>query len=180
MSLPSVALPFVPLARLTGQKYGVPEGLILATIGQESGWNRKALRLEKKIHDASYGLMQILYRTARQLGYKGERGEADKLSGLFDPAVNIDLGTKLLAQNRHIAGNWSGAISAYNGGWRPHLGFGRPATEDLSICLARHQLTGDCIKRREVKLGEYGNAEYVEAVLARWQAYNPEDFGRHA
>lgn len=177
MSLPPVALPFVPLARLNGQRFGVPEGLIMATIGQESGWNKKALRLEVKIHDASYGLMQILYRTARQLGYKGERGEAEKLSGLFDPATNIELGTRLLAQNRKMAGNWSGSISAYNGGWRPLLGFGRPAVEDLSICLARHQLTGECIKRREVKLGEYANTEYVEAVLARWKAYYPDDFG---
>jgi hypothetical protein len=155
----------------------VPVGLILATIGQESGWNKKALRIERRINDASYGLMQLLYRTARQLGYKGERGEADPLTGLFDPAVNIDLGTRLISQNRKMAGNWTGAISAYNGGWRPQLGFGRPATEELSICLARHQLTGECIKRRVVKLGEYANADYVDAVLARWKAYSPEDFG---
>ena len=177
MSLPPVALPFVPLCRLAHNKYGVPVGLILATIGQESGWNKKALRIEQRIHDASYGLMQILYRTARQLGYKGERGEADSLSGLFDPQTNIDLGTHLLAQNRKLTGNWSGAISAYNGGYRPQFGFGVPAAKDLDICLARHQITGDCIKHRHVKLGEYGNQTYVEAVLARWKAYSPEDFG---
>ena len=177
MSLPPVALPLVPLCRMASNQYGVPVGLILATIGQESGWNKKAMRIERRLNDASYGLMQILYRTARQLGYKGERGEADKLSGLFDPEVNINLGTHLLSQNRKLTGNWSGAISAYNGGYRPNFGFGIPATKDLSLCLARNQVTGECIKHRDVKLGEYGNKEYVEAILARWKAYSPDDFG---
>ncbi len=178
MSLPPAALPFVPLARMATNKYGIPTGLILATIGQESGWRKDAFRIERRINDASYGLMQVLAATARMLGYKGERGEARMLSGLFDPETNINLGTQLLAQNRAKAGNWSGTISAYNGGWRPSLGFGVPSTKELSLCLARDQ-AGTCIKRRNVKIGEYGNQEYVEAVLTRWKAYSPEDFGEH-
>jgi soluble lytic murein transglycosylase-like protein len=41
---------------------------------------------------ASYGLMQILFTTASGLGFVGTAEE------LYDPAVNIDLGAKLLKQ----------------------------------------------------------------------------------
>ncbi len=177
MSLPGAATRFLPLVEEASTTYQVPEGVILAIVGQESGWNPRAMRIEQKINDASYGLMQLLARTARSLGYTGSRGEAAHLTGLFDPKTNIDLGCKLLVQNLKLAGNWTGAISAYNGGWRPKIGFGRPADHELSICLARDQKTGECITRRKVPLGEYANQPYVDAVLARWKAYRPGDFG---
>lgn len=93
--------------------YQVPVPWIQAVIQTESSWNPNA-------HNASdpsgaWGLMQILYTTARALGYTGAA------EGLFDPAVNIDLGTKLLGQLRASYGDdFRRVYSAYNSG-KPDL-----------------------------------------------------------
>ncbi len=95
----------------SAQRYNVPESWIKAVIETESSWNPKAYREEPKINDASYGLMQLLYNTALGLGYSGTS------SGLFDPATNIDLGTKLLGQHRAAYGDdFRRVYSAYNSG----------------------------------------------------------------
>lgn len=134
----------------TSIKYGVSRALIKAVIGAESAFNPQATRIESPRlslpptpdfpngGDKSYGLMQLLSRTARGLGYAGP------LVGLLDAGKNIDLGTKLLAQNMRMAnGHVADSVSAYNGGFRPALGFGavRPTT------------------------GQYQNQAYVTRVL---------------
>jgi soluble lytic murein transglycosylase-like protein len=73
------------LIRSTAAEYDLDPNLIFATIMVESGGNTYAVRQEPRIHDASYGLGQLLYGTARGIGYRGTP------EGLFDPAVNIDL-----------------------------------------------------------------------------------------
>lgn len=73
------------LIRLTAEKYDLDPNLIFATIMVESSGNTYAVRQEPRIHDASYGLGQLLYGTARGIGYRGTP------EGLFDPAINIDL-----------------------------------------------------------------------------------------
>lgn len=175
MNLPAAARPFLAFAEQSATAHGLPVSLLLATMSQESGFRASAYRAEPKINDGSHGLMQLLYRTADSLGYKGPVGEASTLTGLYDPATNIALGAKLLAQNLKLAGHLAGAISAYNGGYRPNLGFGRPAVKALVICLARDQVTGKCIRTRAVPAGEYSNASYVQAVLARMHAYDGPD-----
>lgn len=93
-------------------KYGVPASMIKAVIAQESAFNPRADREEPQINDRSRGLMQLLERTARALGYAGP------IDGLYDPARNIEFGTKLLAENhRQARGNWDVALSAYNAGF---------------------------------------------------------------
>lgn len=71
--------------REAAAEYDVDPNLIFATIMIESGGNPRAIRHEPRIHDASYGLGQILYGTARGLGYRGAP------EGLFDPETNIKL-----------------------------------------------------------------------------------------
>jgi soluble lytic murein transglycosylase-like protein len=94
------------------QRYQVPVSWINAVIETESSWNPNAYRYESKIKDASYGLMQLLGRTAIGLGFKG-----DVYKDLYDPAVNIDLGTRDLAQLRNIHGDdFRRVYSAYNSG----------------------------------------------------------------
>lgn len=73
------------LIRATADKYELDPNLIFATIMIESGGNTYAIRHEPRLNDASYGLGQILYSTARGIGYTGSP------TGLYDPAVNIDL-----------------------------------------------------------------------------------------
>jgi len=89
--------------------------LTFAVIVIESGGNEKAYREEPQINDASIGLMQILFKTAKSIGYGGTS------QGLFDPETNIKYGTKylskcFLAEN----GNIYNTFRAYNGGtgWR--------------------------------------------------------------
>jgi soluble lytic murein transglycosylase-like protein len=60
---------------------------------------------------SSYGLMQIMYPTARENGYKGEP------EGLFVPSVNLDVGCCFLASLlRWSNGIVPQALAAYNGG----------------------------------------------------------------
>lgn len=97
--------------RASSVRHRIPEAWIRATIATESNWDPRAFRAEPQIGDASRGLMQLLERTARGLGYRGD------VDGLFDPETNIDLGTKLLAQLRARWGDDVRRIySAYNSG----------------------------------------------------------------
>jgi len=157
--------------RAASAEFGVRVPLIKAVIGRESAFVPTAKRGEPQIGDASYGLMQLLYSTAKGLGYAGTP------EGLLDPATNIRFGTMLLAQNlSRTGGDEASAISAYNGGWRPSLGFGARATRPLRVCLAWKQtaprdaklrvLTRDCAKIQNVAPGEFANQPHVDAVLA--------------
>jgi soluble lytic murein transglycosylase-like protein len=97
-------------------RYGVPFTWIKAVIGTESNFSPAAYRYEARINDASYGLMQLLSETARGLGWAGDDPEE-----LFEPSLNIELGTKLLADLRARYGdNFRRVYSAYNSG-RPDL-----------------------------------------------------------
>lgn len=91
--------------------WSVPESWIRAIIQTESGGDAYAYRAEPQISDASYGLMQLLYSTARGLGYSGQP------DGLYDPETNVYYGTKLLSQLRGKYGaDPSRVYSAYNSG----------------------------------------------------------------
>ncbi len=85
--------------------------LTKSIISVESAWIPVAIRQEPELGDASRGLMQILYATAKDMGYTGTP------DGLFDPATNIRYGVRFL---RYLISRWgsslSDVISAYNGG----------------------------------------------------------------
>jgi soluble lytic murein transglycosylase-like protein len=90
-------------------------GLIKAVIARESNFVARAYRAEPSVNDASYGLMQLLYSTARGLGFRGTTEQ------LFDPQTNINLGALFLEQLVRTASNagWGvdSAVSAYNAGF---------------------------------------------------------------
>lgn len=152
--------------------YGIPADLIRAVIATESQFTPNVSRNEPAIKDASIGLMQILYGTAQGEGYTGPVGDAKALSGLYDPFTNITYGASYLAEQYNRAGrDVARAFSAYNGGWRPELGFGTKATKPLTICLARDTTTGKCIRTRAVKVGEFGNQPYVDAAMANYDYF---------
>lgn len=122
--------------------YGVPAPLIKAIIAKESSFNSQAYKSEPQIKDASRGLMQVLYRTAVSLGYKGMADD------LFEPSTNIMYGTRLLADNiqRSVKANIpnpiANAVAAYNAGWSKKFPGWAPRTPQL----------------------KYVNQEYVDAV----------------
>jgi len=92
-------------------EFRVPEVWIKGVIMAESSGNPQAFRAEPQINDASRGLMQLLYKTAKGLGYTGTP------EGLFDPDTSIRLGTKLLSQGRAAFGDDLRAVySWYNSG----------------------------------------------------------------
>lgn len=152
-------LAFDPEIRAARARYpGVPVPVIKSVIAAESGFDPTAVRGEPHVDDASIGLMQILIQTARSLGYGGTS------QSLFTPGVNIFYGVKLLDQLYRRLNNWNDAISAYNGGVRPELGFGGTATAPVRVCLARDPQTGRCINWRNTPVGEYSNQAYVDKV----------------
>jgi hypothetical protein len=156
-------------------KYGVPVELIKAVIGKESGFTANAMRPEPaykcsltgKVGDASIGLMQILYCTAQGEGFRGTVAE------LYDPHTNIDYGTRYLSEQlRRAYGNVEAALSAYNGGWNPSIGFGGTVTRSgITVCLARDTKTGKCIQSRTVPIGEYANQPYVDKAMQYYQYF---------
>lgn len=90
---------------------GLDPLLIKAVIATESSFNPNAIRPEPQINDASRGLMQILYGTAKMMGYAGSP------DGLFDPATNIRFGSAYLAhQVTRYGGSIPSAVAAYNAG----------------------------------------------------------------
>lgn len=139
--------------RATEKFPNVPMYIVKAVIAAESEFAERAFRSEPKINDASRGLMQVLLSTARSLGYTGNP------DGLFAPGTNIFYGTKLLSQNFTRAGNWPDAVSAYNGGFRPELGFGSPMRRSGVRCMDH-----------TVPVGDYCNQKYVDKVL-KYAAY---------
>lgn len=102
--------------------WGIEPALLKAHVARESAFNPQAVRQEPQLPadppykptpgDASYGLAQVLERTARRLGFRGT------VSQLYDPATNLDLAAHLIRDNLRTAGaQLPIAISAYNAGF---------------------------------------------------------------
>ena len=102
-----------PIIEYMSNLYGVPTALIKATIKQESNWNVSASRFEAHKTDASWGLMQVLLATAKEI-----LGNSDlTITQLMNPKTNIEAGTKYLAkQLKRYNGDLMSAIAAYNAG----------------------------------------------------------------
>ncbi len=93
------------------ERTGVPFTWLKAIAGAESDYIPDAYRAEPAINDASRGLMQLLYRTAYGLGFRGQPDE------LFDPQLNVQLGADLVKENISRFGfDFDRVYSAYNSG----------------------------------------------------------------
>lgn len=54
----------------------------------QDAWKDK----DPKVISSSYGLMQVMFTTAWQLGFRGQAED------LYNPVINVELGTKLIRQ----------------------------------------------------------------------------------
>lgn len=117
-----------------------------AIIAHESQFNPRAFNGTggDAARGGSYGLMQLSVLTSRAVGFAGAPDE------LLTPEVNIEYGVSYLADCYRQAATLAGAASAYNGGWRPESGYGRP-------------LPGPDAK--------YANDAYVRAVMSNYARY---------
>jgi len=93
-------------------QYRVDPNLVKAVIKHESNWDVNASRYEAHLNDSSWGLMQVLLKTAKWI-----LGN-DKLTiqDLIKPEVNITAGAKYLGSLLAKYGNAEDAIAAYNAG----------------------------------------------------------------
>lgn len=155
-----------PVFRTWSEALQVPYELLRAIAAVESSYNPAAIRPEPGIGDASRGLMQILLRTARNIGYTGT------VEGLHDPNVNVALGARILRDLYAALGSWDDAISGYNGN-----AYNRPGEvvdpARLELGLGRKvRRTGIRCMGRVVPLGEYCNQSYVDKVRRAWEKLN--------
>ena len=106
---------FEPLILSAAARYGHDASLLKAIVHVESRFNAAAVSAKGAI-----GLMQLMPATARELGV------SEPATKLFDPAVNLDAGARLLRQllNR-FADRPDLAIAAYNAGTGAVLKHGR-------------------------------------------------------
>lgn len=122
-------------ARLAAANHNLDPALVMAVVEQESNWHPWAIRYEPLFYTKyvlplallpteaharsfSYGLLQIMGQTARELGYKLE------LPRLCEPDIGLDWGClflehKMKAHNDNV----TDALLAYNGGgWQGYPG----------------------------------------------------------
>ena len=106
-----------------GQRQGIPPHIIAAIIRKESSGIPTAIRYESNVKDSSYGLMQVLSSTARDLknNYTWLKYNGNPQT-LFDPSVNIEIGTAYLMKQYHrysknpVINPITDMIAAYNAG----------------------------------------------------------------
>jgi len=104
-------LPERPLLEREAARYGVDPYLLASLINQESGHNPRAYSPA-----GAHGLMQLIWPTARVLATRLEMSLTDRRQ-LFEPEINLRLGTRYLADLLELFhGNTAAALAAYNAG----------------------------------------------------------------
>lgn len=92
------------------RKEGIPPALAHSVVMVESRYRPHATG-----RGGYVGLMQLSYRTARSMGFRGSR------AGLYDPETNIRLGVHYLAvAYRQSGGKLCATVSKYQGGIGVH------------------------------------------------------------
>jgi len=101
-------LKYAPVIAAAEARYGIPKGMLHRLIRQESAFRTDIITGKKKSPAGALGIAQFMPATARQ-----ELGSVD---AALNPTVAIDGAGRYLKKLHGIAGNWQGAVAAYNWG----------------------------------------------------------------
>lgn len=145
------------------QETGVPVAVIKGFCALESNFNPNSVKDEAHLGDASYGLMQILYKTAQGVGYRGQP------DGLFDPYQSLLYGCKFLKGLLDKYPKLTDAIASYN------MGFPRTAENTTRII--------EGIYGKPDVTWIYANQPYVDRVsayIAYYQTFEKPNEQRRA
>ncbi|WOJ88791.1 lytic transglycosylase domain-containing protein [Methylocapsa polymorpha] len=86
--------------------HGVPEAFVHRIVKRESRYHPGL------VHRHCFGLMQIKYATAREMGYKGD------VKGLLDPKINLTYAVPYLANAYQLAdGDEDRAVTLFSSGY---------------------------------------------------------------
>ena len=102
---------YEPLIRAASTRHGLDPQLVKAVIAVESGFEPAAVSDKGAI-----GLMQILPATGERYGVRADRKKTVDAK-LLDPVLNLEIGTRYLADLRRLFANRPElALAAYNAG----------------------------------------------------------------
>lgn len=135
-----------------GEEYNVDPLLILSIIKVESNF-----REEAKSHMNAYGLMQVIPETADWINERLELNY-EKPEDLYEPNLNLRMGTYYLSYLLNHFSDQDVAIAAYNGG------IGNVKSWLLDEKYSKDQRTLDHIPIDEAR-------NYVEKVNSQYQIY---------
>ena len=128
------------------QEEGVPVSVMKGFFALESQFEAKSYKFEAHLNDASYGISQILFNTAKGLGYTGTP------EGLYDPYTSAKYGARFMANLHKKYPNDFDMISAYN------AGYPRPAAKTTPIIVGIYGQPGAS--------WVYANQPYVDRVAS--------------
>ncbi len=145
--------PFLKYASKEAARNGVSEALVFAVMREESGFDAHA-----HSQADAYGLMQLIEPTAEHFGKELKLPSSPK--ALFNPRVNIALGTRALASySERFPDNKLLGVPSYN------AGPGRPARWLKELATREFDLWVELIPFRETR-------RYTKRVLASYGVYS--------
>lgn len=103
---------YIDIIQTKTKEFYVDPYLVLSVIKAESNFNKNATSNKE-----AYGLMQLLYSTAKEVNEETKTVEELNIDDLYKEEINIVIGTKYISNLiKQYNGNYHLALCAYNAG----------------------------------------------------------------